>query len=790
MLRKLGWLLLAAVVVLLSSLEFQPRASSGQPATARGQQAVRPPSSPLPIAQVMLFSSGVGYFQRQGEVEGNKQIELLFPGTDINDLLKSMVLQDADGGTISTITYDSPDPVEKTLKSFALDLTYNPTFGQILNQARGEPVEVVVRQATLSGTIVGMESHPGGANQPEVEMLNLLVADGMHGINLADIQRIRFLNLVLENEFKRALGVLAGSHDAEKKQVVLGFQGDGKRRVRVGYVVENPIWKTSYRLVLKDKDRAFLQGWAVVENTSDEDWKDVRMALVSGRPISYQMNLYEPLFVPRPSVEPELFASLRPPVYTGALASGGQMSQLGGLGLGGLGLAGGMAGAQGGFGGGLGFGGGGQVNLGAGGGQVGNLGIAGFNRYQFGGGLAGSGGGGLGGFGQPPRPPTNPVGGQGAGDNEEDAGPARRGKLTYDGFLRRRQQRQEAKDEARKAGSALAAIDPNEGVASLAAAEQIGDRFQYVINQKVSLPRQKSVLLPVVNADVEARRVSIFQQSVDPRHPVLGLRFKNTSGHPLVQGPITIYERGNYAGDARILDLQANEERLIGYAVDLGTEVKAEQKAHPQQLVAAKIAKGTIWITNRQRRTRTYLVTNRSQDGRTLLIEHPISPDWKLVQPDRPLERSRDDYRFQLAVAAKQMARLDVSEEMSREEMVGVGSADDRQVRLLLTSTVVSPALKAALHKAADLKGAAEAAAEEVRNRRRELTDLVNDQGRLRENLKAVPKDSAAYKRYLDKFDAQETQVEKLNENIKQLWQRAHQEQKTYENYVAGLTVE
>src|SRR5262249_44835013 len=106
--------------------------------------------------------------------------------------------------------------------------------------------------------------------------------------------------------------------------VSLNFAGEGKRNVRVGYVVENPIWKTSYRLVLDKANKAspLLQGWAVVENPTDEDWREVRMALVSGRPISFQMNLYDPLYVSRPVVEPELFASLRPVAYSGSLTRG------------------------------------------------------------------------------------------------------------------------------------------------------------------------------------------------------------------------------------------------------------------------------------------------------------------------------------------------------------------------------------------------------------------------------------------------------------------------------------
>src|SRR5207302_8128093 len=113
--------------------------------------------------------------------------------------------------------------------------------------------------------------------------------------------------------------VLASTHETQKKMVNLQFLGEGKRRVKVGYVVERPIWKTSYRMLIKGDGKLFVQGWALVENTSDDDWKGVRVILVSGRPISYQMNLYEPLYLPRPWVEPELFASLRPPVYSSAL---------------------------------------------------------------------------------------------------------------------------------------------------------------------------------------------------------------------------------------------------------------------------------------------------------------------------------------------------------------------------------------------------------------------------------------------------------------------------------------
>src|SRR5216684_3295541 len=316
--------LAAAGALTISALSSAEPAKGGPPPV---EVAASRSMTQLPVTGCALFSSGVGYFQREGEVEGNTRVDLTFPVTDINDLLKSMVLQDLGGGHIDAVSYESHDPIDKTLKSFAIDLTKNPSFGQILNQARGEKVEVVQQQAanqpgTLTGTVIGVEKQkqPAGKDTVvETEILNLWCAEGVRNVKLPDIQRIRFLNPVMENEFRRALEVLALSHDTQKKAVSLSFAGEGRRPVRVGYVVENPIWKTSYRLTIDKEGKVYLQGWAVVENPTDEDWKDVRMALISGRPISFQMDLYQPLYVARPTVVPELFASLTPRTYEGGM---------------------------------------------------------------------------------------------------------------------------------------------------------------------------------------------------------------------------------------------------------------------------------------------------------------------------------------------------------------------------------------------------------------------------------------------------------------------------------------
>src|SRR5829696_5267892 len=288
------------------------------------------PATTLPLTRVVLFNSGVGYFSRSGEVDGEARVDLTFPESDINDLLKSMVLEDFNGGRVAAVSYDSREPIARTLSSFAIDLNGNPTFANIVQQARGERIEVTVsptaqnQPGKLIGTVVGVEVQKiaAGAAVTDAEVLNMWCAEGMRSVKLSDVQHLRFSNPVIEAEFRRALEVVALSHDSQKKAVSLHFAGEGKRKVQVGYVVEAPVWKTSYRLVMDGDNKAkpYLQGWAVVENPTDEDWAGVKMALISGRPISFKMDLYNPLFVPRPTVEPELFASLRPPTYDAGFA--------------------------------------------------------------------------------------------------------------------------------------------------------------------------------------------------------------------------------------------------------------------------------------------------------------------------------------------------------------------------------------------------------------------------------------------------------------------------------------
>jgi hypothetical protein len=270
---------------------------------------------------------------------------------------------------------------------------------------------------------------------------------------------------------------------------------------------------------------------------------------------------------------------------------------------------------------------------------------------------------GMPGMGLPGAPPMPGQGGFGGQLQPGQAPPQR---LTYEELQRRREERKQAAGEAKKVGGKIAGLNFKEGIASVATGEEAGDYYQYILDQKISLPRQKSAMLPILNQHLQGNKVSIYNASVHARYPLLGLRLKNTSGQPLTQGPITVYEDGSYAGDTRILDLQSGEERLLSYALDLGTEIKPESKTTLSPHMTFKLDADTLTASFKVRETTTYQIKNRSAHDRVVILEHPIRTDWKLIGPTRPAERSRDVYRFQVAVAAKQAVTYDVVEEQGR----------------------------------------------------------------------------------------------------------------------------
>ncbi|MFO0858451.1 MAG: DUF4139 domain-containing protein [Phycisphaerales bacterium] len=264
----------------------------------------------IPLSRITLYRSGVASIERKGSVEGNANVDLTFRTEQINDILKSLVVLDLSGGSVGEVTYTSQEPLERRLRGLSIDIADNPPMATLLNRLRGIPVKIKAIDGELSGTVINVETRPtvyratpgGDSAKHDVPWINLMTDSGIRSANLTDVTGFEILDTKIAADFKTALAAIASQRGEDSKTVGLRFRGTGTRDVLAAYVQEAPVWKTSYRLVLpeNDSDKLMLQSWAIVENTSDEDWNNVRLALASGQPSAFQMNLYDPLYNTRP----------------------------------------------------------------------------------------------------------------------------------------------------------------------------------------------------------------------------------------------------------------------------------------------------------------------------------------------------------------------------------------------------------------------------------------------------------------------------------------------------------
>ncbi len=661
----------------------------------------------LPVTRVALFSSGVGYFECDASVAGQARAELRFRTDQINDIIKSMVVQDFGGGKIGAISYASQDPIERTLRSFGVDLTGKPTLGDLLTQLRGEPVEIAGPRA-ITGIIVGVDKSQilgvDGKTLQVIERLNLLTDSGLQTLELTQVQGVRLASDKVDAELRKALATLATAHDADKKTVVVNFEGQGERKVRAAYLLEAPIWKTSYRLVLSDEkdQKPFIQGWATVENATEEDWNNVRLSLVSGRPISFRMDLYTPLYVPRPLETLQLYASLRPPEYEGGFAE--------------------------------------QREGGAGGGMFGQ------GQMQAGKRMARM-------MAPAAAPPPVP---------------------------------EAALDEYRPATIDLAGA----GVESVATAQEAGELFAYHIDAPVSIPRQHSAMLPIVNQAIDGVKVSIYNPATHPKHPLNGLELKNTTGLNLMQGPVTVFDGNIYAGDAKLPDLKPDEKRLVAYALDLSTEVLVKQKSQPEELVSLRIAKGTLWRRHKYVDSREYQVKNKADKDRALILEQAYSGDWTLIEPKEPYERTQNLLRFKVQVPAQKTASQNVVLERIADQAVILGNVGLDDIRIFLKAPVISPKVKEALEKVVALRTELDDLVRQRARFEKQHEEAVAEQGRIRENLRTLDRSTDAYQRQLKAFDEVDARITQLREQVSAARDQEEQKRKALETYLAGLDVE
>lgn len=264
----------------------------------------------LRVTRAVLYQNGIGYFERRGTIRGDRLTIRIRPD-QIADFLKSLTVVDMsrDGRAVAVSL-----PVEKSQSRQLADLPPQVREqGGILAIAaafRGARATVKGKEGSATGRIVGVERievpSKSDAGGPAHEWRLTLLENGgeLRTFAVAGITSLKILDKTLTVGLEKALDVTLNEGTWKPIELTVQLAGDGPHEIVVSYVVEMPTWKPAYRVVVEDGGQALLQGWAVVDNVSGEDWYDVKLSLTAGTPLAFAYDLYTPHYVRRPDLSP------------------------------------------------------------------------------------------------------------------------------------------------------------------------------------------------------------------------------------------------------------------------------------------------------------------------------------------------------------------------------------------------------------------------------------------------------------------------------------------------------
>ena len=584
----------------------------------------------LPVRKVILYKHGIGYFERGGEIPAGQSARLDFKANEMNDVLKSLMINDQTGNSVAGVRYDSSLPLAAKLAEFPFKLGDRSPLTDFLDQLKGAKIELKMGQATTSGQIVGARVVQSREKpQTTSETINVLTASGdIMTSDLGAATSIRLSDPELQVQLSDYLRSLNASRSREQKSVYVDSAKDAARKLSVAYTIPMPVWKSSYRLVLDAgaAKKPLLEGWAIIDNTTSEDWTKVELSVISGRPISFVSKLYEPRFMQREVAELEEDKPLAPKTY-----AMGAMSGLGG------------------------------------------------------------------------------------------APPARREKSMVIAA--------DAAMPMEMAKSSDVQID--------AATREAGELFEYRFGQPVSVKRNESLMLPFVQQEISARKLLIYTERSQRENPLNSAELTNSTGKTLDGGPLSVYDGGVYAGEALVNTFKAGDKRLLSYASDLGTRVVEEENSAPNVLREVKATGGVVTVRQTREATKTYNISNVDRKVKTLVIEHGIRYNHKLIAL-KPTEQTKTHYRFEVKLTGDAAQSLVVKEEETMVESNHLGSVSDEQIGIWILSNRLSPEAKQTLGAIAVLRRQIAESNNTIRNLTAQTTEATSDQERVRRNLSSL----------------------------------------------------
>ncbi|SNS92751.1 protein of unknown function [Granulicella rosea] len=690
------------------------------PATAKASTATQ-----LPVTRVALYKNGVGFFEHDGHVTGNQAVTIDFTTAQLNDVLQSLTAIDLNGGRISGAGYNSTTPLEQQLKSLPLALGADASDVDFYNAIRGARVEVHAAGATITGRLLSIdlrtsppkEGEPTApaAGNPEKRFVTVIGDSGaVRTLELLPTTEVRLLDTSLHTDVTRYLELLASTRNSGLRHLTLQDNGTGARDLRVSYISEVPIWKSTYRILFTDPktksntQTATLQGWSVVDNTTGTDWNNVQLSLVAGAPQSFIQPLSIPYYSRRPEIGLPQEAQLTPQTHESGDANVPMV---------------GVTSGGGGSGGGLGSGHGNSIGAVSGGNAGGGI-------ARYGMALAA------------PKASMKARLGEGMGaDARFTAAPP----IEYE----------EAASQSIAPSTTTNAFD---------------DFFEYKITDPITIRKNESALVPILQTKITAERVTLWSQAQPT--PLRALWITNTSDLTLDRGSFSIVENGSFGGEGLLDPIHPAEKRLLSYAADQAIRVTSDHLSNSRKIKQFKISKGVIRETSLDVNEVEYLVHNAAPETRSVVIEHPVRQGWSVDSDPKPVETTATVNRFRIEAAPGQTARLHIGERHTNYEYIRLVDRNEDQIRLLIKEANVGPATLAALQPVFDLHHQVIAFDDQINDREAKVKTITEDQNRLRENLKALKgtaEERSLAKRYTTEMNAQEDTLATLHKELDSL---------------------
>ncbi len=763
-----------------------------KPATSQTAPPTFSDASPrLPVKRVVLYKNGVGYFEHTARIHGTQELNIDFTTAQLNDVLKSLTAVDLGDGRVSSVRYNSIAPLDERLKSLRLPFGEQVTQAEYLTALRGARVEVRAGSATASGRLLSVEKihrQRGKDDFEDVTTFSIVTDAGeMKNFDLGSGTSVRIAERELTDEVSKYLSLIGSSRARDVRRMTFNATGSGERDIFVSYISEVPVWKSTYRILFSDKpgDKPLLQGWAIVDNTIGEDWKDVQLSLVAGAPQSFIQEISQPFYVRRPVVALPQSVMLTPQSHEAAIAVNGRnFSELAGLTPG---VAGGssattsldglvkdpsgaaVSGAR--------------VtvrNEETGVSQIATTDSRG--HYHFSDLQAGNSALFVNSPGFQRFNLTNIYLGIGR-NNEVDA------TLNVGA----------ANETVEVQGGAPQMVNTETAEISSIAGKQVteaegksaGDFFEYAIKQKISIGKNQSALVPILQTHIEAEKVTLWNpQSA----PLRALWIKNTSGQVLDSGSFNVLEADTFAGEGVLETIHPDERRLLSYAGDAAVHVKYSDESTEKPYSRVKIAKGIMMLTKEERKTSKFTIRNADTDPRQVVVEYPAEEGWKLsAGTPKPEESSESFHRFRVPVDAGKTSELTVESVHPEETQYELTNLDDDEVALLVQQKRVTPALQQAFDRILKQKDKIEGISGQIAERKRESDQIAADQNRIRENMKALKgssEEKALLQRYVGQLDSQESRLAALRKESSDLTGQENQANSELEKMILEVNVD